>query len=140
MSRTTKRPSSVIPSTYASPANSSSMGTNITSAPTILQSLTSASYSVAWSAGSTPVGNLSIEASNDVELGPDGNILNPSTATWTQMPMTVAGVLVNSIPVSGNSGNGVIELLTTAVYAIRLVYTRASGSGTLNVLVNCKVS
>jgi len=115
-----------------------SMASNITSAVTIITNLTMASYTFSW-VGTTPVGAVSIQASNDYTLGPDGvTVIN--AGTWNTLPLAISGSLVSSAPVSGNTGNGEIDMCDLAAYAIRAVYTPTSGTGTLNATINCKVA
>ena len=135
--RSNLRPQQVIPSPLANPANTGSMAANITSQPTILQSLSLISYGVSWT-GTSPVGSLSVEASNDYALNPDGTVHN--AGTWNTMTLQLNGASVTSIPVSGNSGSGLIDIDGTAAYALRLVYSAASGVGQLVAIVNGKVS
>ena len=132
------KPYQVIPNAAASPANSSSMGASITSAPTILSNLSMLSYQYVWSAGSSPVGAISLQFSNDYSVDAQGNTLN--AGTWTTATFLSAGSAVTSVAVSGNSGNGVIDVDATGVWAARTVYTRTSGTGTLVVTLNAKVS
>lgn len=127
--RTTLRPQLVI--------TSGDMSASLTSKPTILQSLTGVSYQVVWSGGSTPVGTLSVQASNNYALNPDGTALN--AGTWTTLTLSVNGTPSTTIAVSGNSGSALIDPINTDAYAIRLIYTAASGGGTLNVTFNGKV-
>lgn len=135
-SRTVLRPEIVIPSAYASPANTGSMAANITSMPTILQSLSRVSYSVSW-AGSSPVGTIQIQCSNDYAIGATGTVVN--SGTWNTMTVSLNGSPVQTIPVTGNSGSGLIDITATAAYAVRLVYTFTSGTGTLQAIVTGKV-
>lgn len=137
MARTALRPNIVIPSPQGSPANSADMSANITSAPTVLQSISQVCYSVSWT-GTSPVGTISVQASNDYSIDPNGQVNNPGT--WATMTLQYNGSAVTSIPVTGNSGNGLIDITDTAAYAIRLVYTAGSGTGTLQAIVSGKVS
>ena len=134
--RTALRPQIVIPSAQGVPANSSSMAANITAAPTILNSLTLYSYSVSWT-GVAPVGVLSVEASNDCVILAAGGV---SGGTWNPIPLGLLGATVFSIPISGNSGNGMIDIERHGVFAVRLVYTATSGTGTLSATINGKVA
>lgn len=113
------------------------MATNITSLVTILQSLTKASYAVKWT-GSTPVGTLSVQFSNDYSLDSAGAVHN--AGSWTTTELESGGSIVTSIPVTGNTGTAFINLAELAAYAIRLVYTAGSGTGSMDAIVNCKVS
>ena len=107
------------------------MSDDITSDVTVIQNITRIGYQVVWSAGSTPVGTVTVEVSNDYSQNGDGSERN--AGSWT----AVAGI---SASVSGNSGNGYIDIADISAYAIRLVYTRASGSGTLDVTICAKVA
>ena len=128
--RTTLRPQVVIAAGDMSAAS-------ITSAPTILQSLTIPNYSVTWT-GSTPVGVIQVQASDDYALNPDGTVSN--AGTWNPLPLSVAGSSTYSIPVTGNTGNGMIDIYGLGAYAIRLVYVKTSGTGTLTAIINGKVA
>lgn len=113
------------------------MSGSITSEPTILQSLTVGSYTYSWS-GTTPVGEISIQASNDYALNQDGTVRN--AGTWVTLYFTLDGsTVVDAAPVSGNTGTGIIEF-STGAYAIRTVYTRDSGIGTLQSVISGKVA
>lgn len=127
--RTNLRPASVI--------TNGDMSANITSQVTILQSITGVAYAVSWS-GSTPVGTLSVQVSNDYSLNQSGTVQN--TGTWTTIYLNVNGTPATTIAVSGNTGSGVADIEKTMVYAIRLIYTAGSGTGTLNAVINGKVS
>jgi len=125
-SRTTLRPNPVIVN--------GDMSGNITSAPTVLQSMTIASYAYSW-VGTVPVGAISIEVSNDYAI--NGNVvINPGT--WVVVPISSGGVSANSVPLTGNSGEGYIEGASGA-YAVRTKYSFTSGIGTLQVVFVGKV-
>ncbi len=114
------------------------MGASITSSPTILQSLTKISYAVVWSAGSTPIGTVALQVSNDYSLDASGTVKN--AGTWTTLPLSDdTGAVVLSLPVTGNSGSLFIEVETSG-YATRVVYTRGSGSGTMSATITGKVA
>lgn len=108
--------------------NASMSGTSvITSTVSIIQQTPIVSYSVVWTG--TPNGTFSVEVSNDYALSSDGvSVLVPGT--WTPL------VLTGQSPVAtGSAGNGFIDIDITGAYAIRLVYTNASGSGVLNATI-----
>lgn len=130
------RPQIVIPSPQGSPANGNSMATNITSAPTVIDNLTAASYAYSWT-GTSPVGTISVQCSNDYALNPDSSVKN--AGTWTTLTLNYQGSAVQSIPLTGNSGNGFIDLSPLGGYAIRTVYTATSGTGSLIVNFVSKV-
>ena len=113
------------------------MSANITGAATIIQKISMVSYGFSW-AGATPVGTISVQVSNDYSLLANGQVGN--AGTWTVLPISYQGSTVNSVPVTGNTGNGFIDIDQIAAYAIRVVYTSTSGTGTLQCLLNGKVS
>lgn len=104
------------------------MASNIASLVTILQQKTMSSYGVSWS-GTSPVGTLSVQVSNDYSLYPNGQVNNPGT--WTTLVLNVAGTPSSTIAVSGNTGTVFVDITDTAAYAIQLVYTAGSGTGTM---------
>ncbi len=104
---------------------------------TILQGLSMVSYAASWT-GTSPVGTLALEISNDFELNPDGTV--KVAGTWNIAPISVNGAVVTSAPVTGNTGNGFIDVTATGAYAVRLLYTKGSGVGTLTITVAGKVA
>jgi len=127
--RTTLRPQPVISAGDMS-------AVSITSAPTILQSLSLASYQLSWT-GTSPVGVVTVQVSNDYALSPTGTVA--VAGTWTNIYFPVAGAQAASLAVSGNTGNAFINLSDLGAYAVRLVYTKTSGVGSLTAIVNGKV-
>lgn len=108
-----------------------------TSSVTIMGSCTLGSYSYSW-AGTAPVGNLAIQISNDYSLLPNGTVNN--AGTWNTVFVVLNGTTtVNAIPVSGNTGNGIVEF-STGAFAIRTVYTKTSGTGTLQAIITTRVA
>ena len=126
--RTALRPQVVI--------NAGDMSGNLTSQPTILSSMSMASYSLSW-AGVAPVGTASVQVSNDFSLNASGQVENPGT--WTTLVLLVNGAPSKTIPVSGNSDTAFIDVDQTAAYAIRLIYTATSGTGSLTAVIVGKV-
>lgn len=107
------------------------MSDDIVSSVTIIQKLSLVSYGVSWT-GSSPVGVITVQVSNDYSLNPDGSVNN--TGTWNDLPLSA------TCDVSGNSDNGFIDIDAQAGYALRLVYTSTSGTGTLQAIVSGKVA
>lgn len=107
------------------------MSGSLTSQVTIIQKLSLISYSYSWS-GASPVGTVTVDVSNDYSQNSDGSVKNPGT--WNSLPLS------STPAVSGNSGNGMIDIDLQSSFAIRTVYHRISGTGTLNVVINAKVS
>lgn len=121
------------PHTVISDGNMASA--SITSDVTIIQQLSMISYGYSWS-GSSPVGTIAIQVSNDYAIDPGGTVSN--AGTWTPLDLAYNGSIVSTVPVTGNTGNGLIDIETGA-YAIRTVYTRTSGTGTLQGKLSAKV-
>jgi hypothetical protein len=113
------------------------MSGNITGTATIISNMTFASYSFSWS-GTSPVGTVSIQVSNDYALSATGQVAN--AGTWNTLPLSYSGSSVTTVPLSGNTGNGFIDIDSSAGYAIRPVYTFASGVGSLQCKVTGKVA
>lgn len=114
------------------------MSGSITSQVTVLQQKTIGTYTYSW-AGTSPVGTISVEISNDYEPGiMDSAPVN--AGTWTAIYFTLNGSTVaSSAPVAGNTGTGVVEF-STGAYAIRTKFTFGSGIGTLQSVIMCKVA
>jgi hypothetical protein len=130
------KPYTVIPNAQGSPAGSADMSANITSAPTVIQTLSMISYQIVWS-GTSPVGAVSVQVSNSYSLNPDGSVQN--TGSWDTIDFLYNGAVVSSVPVTGNSGSGFLDIDASGAYAMRLVYTATSGTGTMQAVVNAKV-
>lgn len=111
--------------------------TTTASSATVLQGLSMVNYAVSWT-GSTPVGTLALEFSDDYTLSPNGTVLN--AGTWNIAPILVAGVVQTSVAISGNTGNGMFDVTATGAYAVRLFYTKGSGTGTMTIVVSGKVA
>lgn len=137
MHRPNYQPYQVIPNSRANPANTGSMASSIISAPTIISQLTQISYAVSW-VGTSPVGSISVEVSNDYSVNNDGSIRN--AGIWNPVVLSYSGTNTTGIAISGNSGNGIIDIASTGLYAVRLHYTAVSGTGTLAVIINGKVA
>lgn len=113
------------------------MASSISGSPTIINWLSIISYQVSW-AGTTPVGNLMLETSNDYSKNPDGTVKN--AGNWIAVPLNVDGVVGNSIPITGNTGGGIIDVDLIGTYAVRLSYSATSGTGLLQAIIAGKVS
>jgi hypothetical protein len=109
----------------------------LTSLVTIIQKVSMFSYSIAWT-GSSPVGTAVIQVSNDYSENAAGGVANPGT--WNTLVFESGGSTTNSIAISGNSGNAMVDILQTGTYAVRVQYTKVSGTGSLNVVIAGKVS
>lgn len=113
------------------------MSGNITGLVTIINQPSMLSYGLSW-AGTSPVGTVSVQGSNDYKANPAGGVSN--AGTWNTLTLNYNGTFVTTIPVSGNTGNGLIDIGPTGIYAIRLIYTFGSGVGTLQATINAKAA
>lgn len=113
------------------------MASEIVSAPSIIQKISLVSYSFSWS-GSSPVGTLKIQISNDYSIDATGNVSN--TGNWSDVSFTSGTGIVASVAVGGATGAVNINSPLLGVYAVRAVYTRTSGTGTLQGWVCGKVA
>ncbi len=107
------------------------MAGSLTSAVTVIQNVSMVGYTISW-AGSSPVGTMSVEVSNDYSQNADGTVRN--AGHW------VALTLSGGTSVSGSTGTGFIDIDAVSAYAIRLIYTRSSGTGTMQAVINGKVA
>lgn len=107
------------------------MSGNIISAVTVIDNISMISYDISW-AGTAPVGAMSVQVSNTYKQNADGSV--KVAGNWTTLTLS------SPPTVSGNTGNGFIDVDVTAANAIRLVYTRASGTGVMNAVLAAKVT
>lgn len=110
---------------------------SLTSSPTIIDNISMLSYALSWS-GTSPVGTVSVQGSNDYTTNSAGGSGN--AGTWTTLILNSSGTPSPTVPVTGNTGTGAVDITATAFYALRLVYTKTSGSGTLQVVVKAKAA
>lgn len=113
------------------------MATNLQSLITVIPQLSMMSYGISWS-GSSPIGTISVQVSNDYFVGANGKPSNPGT--WTTITFNQNGAAVTQFSVNGNTGTGFLDIDQMGAYAIQLLYTASSGTGLLQVIFNGKVS
>lgn len=123
---------------FASITNGDMSQATITSKVTIINQLSMMSYGYSWS-GTSPIGTLIVQVSNDYSLNADGQTIK-NAGTWNTLTLEYNGSAVTSVPVSGNTGNGLVDIFQTGAYAIRTVYTKVSGTGSLQATLNAKVA
>lgn len=128
----------VFPNANASPANTNSLAASFTSEPTIVQKLSQISYECTWTGSAT--GSLSVQGSNDFSITPGGMNFVQNPGTWTSLILSYNGGDTTSIPISGPTGNGIIDIASTGLYAVRLIYTAGTGTGSMTVTINAKVA
>ncbi len=96
------------------------MSASINSDSTYLDQVVLASIQAVWSGA--PVGTIKVQLSNDVGADLNGN---GSVSNWTD----VSG---SSVSTGGSANSYIWELPNIGARWVRLVYTRVSGTGTLN--------
>lgn len=113
------------------------MSGDLISLVTIIPKLPVNSYGISWT-GTTPVGTLVCEVSNDYVQNIDGSAR--VAGTWNVMPFTDStGTVVTSVAISGDTGNGFINISGLGGYALRLRYTAGPGVGTISAFFTAKV-
>lgn len=109
------------------------MSGNLTSLITVIQRLPGISYDLVWTG--TPTGTFAVQVSNTVTLRPDGTAA--TAGSWNTLPTSA---FAGTYPApAGSAGNGFLDIVGTEAYAVRLVYTFVSGSGSLTVIPCAKV-
>lgn len=78
-----------------------------------------------WS-GSSPVGTMTVDCSNDYD------VQSPAAAHWVSLDFGSA------ISVSGNTGSSIININQLPYTWLRAVYTKGSGTGTLTAKLSSK--
>lgn len=105
----------------------------LTSLVSIIQRLPGISYDLAWTG--TPTGTFAVQVSNTYAQNADGSVAN--AGNWNTLPTSsFAGTYPSP---AGSSGNGFLDVVGTEAYAVRVVYTRVSGGGSLTILPCAKV-
>lgn len=104
--------------------SSADISTTQTSDTTIVEGIDEASILVQWS-GTSPVGTITIEASNSTE-----NEFKKNLEVWETLDFSA------TISVSGNTGSHQILLNSLPFRAIRFIYTASSGTGSLTAHIN----
>jgi len=112
---------------------SGDMSSNINGPVSIIQRLPGISYDIVWTG--TPTGTFTVQVSNSYFTDPEGNVIG--TPNWTNLP-TASFTGTYPVP-SGSSGAGFLDVVGTEAYAVRLIYTSSSGSGSLTVYAAAKV-
>lgn len=104
------------------------MAASVTSAAVNIQYLDNVGIQLVWTG--TPSGTFAVQFSLDFEKDSLGNILN--AGTWTAIDL-------DDVPTaSGSAGNWYLDMNQISSPWIRIVYTRASGTGSLSAYVTGK--
>lgn len=107
------------------------MSGSITSLVTVISNISQMSYAYSWT-GTSPLGSISVEVSDDYSQNADGSVRN--AGTWNALP------LAPTPGISGNTGMGFVDIDQLGGYAIRTKYTPTSGVGTLQAVYKGKVT
>ena len=102
---------------------------SITSAVTNIQFLDNISIQLNFSG--SPTGTFAIQVSVDYVQDDNGNVVTPGNWVAISLPSTPVA--------SGSPGSIVIDLNQLATPWIRVVYTKSSGTGTLNSFISGKM-
>jgi hypothetical protein len=105
-----------------------SMATSVTSSVVEIKLQDNIGIQLQWTG--TPGGTFSVQVSMDYFLDINNNVVN--AGTWTTIPLTPPVVA------SGSPGNAYIDMNQLSAPYIRVVYTAASGAGTLNGFIIAK--
>lgn len=104
-------------------ASAISMGGTFQSSVVDIKNLNNVSVEAVWYQGSTPIGALNLQGSNQVVNS------TTSVASWTDLSTSVYN---GSVAVSGNTGSYLYNVTNVGFRWLRAVYTRTSGSGTID--------
>lgn len=99
----------------------------ITSSVTSIQFLDNIGVQVNWT-GTAPVGTIAVQVSADYAADEFGNVTN--AGNWFTLPVSPA--------VSGGTGSVYVDLNQMSAPWLRVVYTKTSGTGTLNAFITAK--
>lgn len=108
-----------------------SMGASITGTPIIIQYEDSVAVQLNFTG--SPVGTFQVQGSLDY-VPPQTNYTDQPTATGNWVNLTLSPVPT----AAGAPDNILIDLFALSFPFIRIVYTRTSGTGTLDAYVSCK--
>lgn len=116
------------PNSVSPIVNAVTTAADITSPVTIIQMLPGISYEVTWTG--TTLGVIQVQVSNSYRQNADGTVA--IAGNWTTLPTSS---FAGTYPVpAGSPGSGMLDVVGTECYAIRLKYVRTSGTGTLTVI------
>lgn len=104
------------------------MSSSITSPVFICRFLDNVGIQLHWTG--TPTGTFTVQTSTDHEEDNQGNV--HVAGTWITIPLS------SSITAAGSPDDAKIAINQIDGSYLRLVYTRASGSGALNMFINGK--
>ncbi len=101
------------------------MSASVNSSVADLQYMDDASVQFIWYSGSTPVGAINLQGSNQISTSGGTGV-----ASWTDLS---TAIYVGSTSLTGNSGSYLYNVPNAGFRWLRAVYTRTSGSGRLDI-------
>lgn len=113
---------------YHNIVNGNMASATITSAVTNIEFLDNIGLQLVFTGA--PVGSFAVQVSASYDQDSLGNVLN--AGTWTAITLTPAPIA------SGAGGDIYIDINQTSSPWIRVVYTKTSGTGTLNSFITAK--
>lgn len=105
-----------------------SMGGNITSSPVEVKNQDNIGLQFNWTG--SPVGVFTIQISMDYKQDIEGNVM--VTGNWVTIPVSP------SIAAAGSADSAYVDINQTSAQYMRIVYTRTSGTGTLDAFIDGK--
>jgi len=102
----------------------------LTSAVTAIEFLDNIGYQINFTG--SPVGTFSVQISADYDQDQNGNVIN--AGQWITVPVQQNGTSYTLIPTSLGSPM-FLDLNQLSAPFIRLIYTKTSGTGTVNAFV-----
>jgi hypothetical protein len=85
-------------------------------------------FQIVWSGA--PVGTFDVQVSVDHAQDSQGNVSN--TGTWLSLTLS------SPVAAAGSAGNAYVDINQISAPYIRVVYTKTSGTGTLNIWAAAK--
>lgn len=103
---------------------------SLTSSISSIQGVDNVGYQVNFSG--SPVGTFDVQVSMDYQPGLSPNDQPANAGNWISLPLSTA------ITASGSAGSAYIDLNQLSSPYIRIVYTRTSGTGSLDAYIVAK--
>lgn len=98
--------------------------TSITSLPLNTEGMGEISWQLKWAATGTPVGTVDVQVSNSYD---------PATSAGTWVTLDRASISNwSSIQATGVAGDHIVQLTDCPARWVRVLYTKTSGTGTIN--------
>jgi hypothetical protein len=106
-------------------ANALDLSANATSSVTVIENLDRALLHIKCTG--TPTGTVAVQGSVDYDSQ------SPNAASWFDLPLNLDAL-------AGSAQDYVIDILETAIRALRINYTSTSGTGSMTATISAKES